>query len=307
MLQIYVKDHPCTQVPEKRSTKCLIVSDDHLFARLVARKLESWGHRTSVASTGTEAYERINTEPFRIIVIGADLPDMSSPELCRRIRALKRLPYIYVLICNSPGRDPRKQESQSSSFLAELEAGADDHLTLPYDPGELRLRIRNANRLLDLEDKLRERAGTDSLTGLINHASFRHYFRMILAQTRSAGGEGALMFVKVDNYQEVSGELGYDYAQHLIVGVSKALTRSIQDSILVAKVSDNEFCLLLQNTSWKSCVPIAETVAASTRSISIVIDDLAFQPRVSIGGVDFSADELSSDDILALDHIPYQA
>ena len=142
---------------------------------------------------------------------------------------------------------------------------------------------------------------------MINGASFRHYFRIILAQTRSAGGEGALMFVKVDNYQEVSGELGYDYAQHLIVGVSEALTRSIQDSVLVAKVSDDVFCLLLQNTSWKSCVPVAETVAASTRSISIADDDVAFQPRVSIGGVDFPVDDLSSDDILALDRIPYQA
>ena len=139
------EDIPCTQVPEKRSIKCLIVSDDRLFARLVTRKLERLDHRTSVASTGTEAYERINTEPFRIVIIGANLPDMSGPELCRRIRALKRHPYTYILICHSTGRDPRKHESRSGSFVAGLEAGADDHLTLPFDPAELRLRIRNAD------------------------------------------------------------------------------------------------------------------------------------------------------------------
>ena len=303
------EDIPCTQVPENWGTRhlSLIVSDDSLFARLVARKLESWGHRTSVASTGTKAYEQIETWPFRIVVICKNPPDMSGPELCRRIRALKGVPYTYVLIYNGTGRDPRNQESESDSIVAGLEAGADDHLTLPYDPGELRLRIRNANRLLNLEDELRERAGADSLTGLINGASFRQYFSMILAQTRSAGGEGALMFVKVDNYREVYGELGYDCAQQLIVGVSDALTRSVQDNILVAKVSDDEFCLLLQNTSWKNCIPIAETIDASTRSIVIAFDDLEFQPRVSIGGVDFPVDELSSDDILALDRIPFQA
>ena len=302
-------DISCAQVPEKRCAKhlSLIVSDDRLFARLVVRKLESWGHRTSVASTGTKAYEQFEIWPFRIVVISANLPDMSGPELCTRIRALKRLPYTYVLICNGARRDPRNRESEGDSIVAGLEAGADDHLTLPYDPNELRLRIRNADRMLNLEDELRERAGTDSLTGLINGASLRQYFRMILAQTRSAGGEGALMFVKVDNYREVSGKFGYDCAQQLIVGVSEALTRSIHDSILVAKVSDDEFCLLLHNTSWKNCIPIAETIDASIGNIVIIADDLEFQPRVSIGGVGFPADELSSDDIFTLGRIPYQA
>lgn len=277
----------------------LLVSDDILFSRLVKKKLESWGHETAVETTGTDAYERIKKEPFRVVITGWDLKGMSGPQLCKRIRALNRSQYTYIMIYTS--------RSDKDSMMAGLEAGTDDYLTRPYNAVELKLRFANCERLLNLEDELREGAGTDAATGVVNGASFRHFFRIILAETRRAESTGTLMFVRVNRYRDIFSEYGYGPTQTLMVEISKALNRSIRASDLVARLSDDEFCMLLQRTNWDLCIRVAEKVTSQMQNMSIIVNDTELRPDVSIASLNYPVEELSSDDILALpDRIPYQ-
>ena len=93
-------------------------------------------------------------------------------------------------------------------LMASLQAGADDYLILPLNPLELRLRVKNAKRLLNLEDELREGPGMDEMTGVVNYASFREFFRLTLADYRRVKRQGALMFVHIDGYHEAFAEHG---------------------------------------------------------------------------------------------------
>ncbi|MCH7887760.1 MAG: diguanylate cyclase [Proteobacteria bacterium] len=277
----------------------LLVSDNLLFSRLVKKKLESWGHETAVETTGTDAYERIKKEPFRVVITGWDLKGMSGPQLCKRIRALNRSQYTYLIIYTS--------RSDKDSMMAGLEAGTDDYLTRPYNAVELKLRFANCERLLNLEDELREGAGTDAATGVVNGASFRHFFRIILAETRRAESTGTLMFVRVNRYRDIFSEYGYGPALKLMVEISKALNRSIRASDLVARLSDDEFCLLLQRTHWDLCIRVAEKVTSQMQNMSIIVNDTELRPDVSIASLNYPVEKLSADDILALpDRIPYQ-
>ncbi len=279
--------------------KVLMVSDDELFARLAAHKLENWGHNCTIESSATDAFERIKKEPFRVVITGWDVPGMTGPDLCRKIRALNRDRYTYVIIYTS--------KSDKDSVMAGLEAGADDYLTRPFNAAELKLRITNGKRLLNLEDELREGAGTDSSTGLVNGASFRQFFRVVLAETIRLKMRGALMYVSVETYRETLTDYGYVPAQNTMTEISKALQRSTRDSDLVARVSDEEFCLLLQNTWWDQCIRVAEKVAAQIDNMSFLFEDVELRPKVRIGTVNYPVDELSSDDILALpDRIAYE-
>ncbi len=277
----------------------LLVSDDILFSRLVTKKLEKWGHETVVETTGTDAYERIKKEQFRVVITGWDLKGMSGPQLCKRIRALNRSQYTYIMIYTS--------RSDKDSMMAGLEAGTDDYLTRPYNAVELKLRFANCERLLNLEDELREGAGTDAATGVVNGASFRHFFRIILAETRRAESTGTLMFVRVNRYRDIFSEYGYGPTQTLMVEISKALNRSIRASDLVARLSDDEFCMLLQRTNWDLCIRVAEKVTFQMQNMSIIVNDTELRPDVSIASLNYPVEKLSSDDILALpDRIPYQ-
>jgi diguanylate cyclase (GGDEF)-like protein len=279
--------------------KALIVSDDLLFARLVVKRLESWGYEAETVATGSEAHDRLKKEPFRIILMGWDLQGVSGLELTRSIRKLKRSRYSYIIISTN--------DKSKDIMMAAYEAGADDFLDRPLNSVELKLKMANAKRLLDLEDELRDGAGTDASTGLVNLASFRQFFRVVLAETRRLEEKGVLMYVTVNDFKQVYEEHGYNPAETLMVGVSRALNTITRGSDLVSRIKDDEFCMLLQNTWWDRCKPVGDKVMEKMRNMSLYLEDFELHPTVTIGTVDYPAEDASSEDILATtDRIPFE-
>ncbi len=287
--------------------KVLVASNDRLFARLTSKKLESWGHRVTATYDGNEAFDQIKREPYRIVIADWDLPGINGPELCLKIRKLKRVRYTYLIVYEK-AHDAADRNADKDQLMAGLQAGADDYLSRPFNPLELQLRLKNAKRLLNLEDELREGPGTDTMTGVVNKSSFRQFFRVILAETERSKARGALMFVRVDNFQDGFAAHGYGPMQKLMVEVAKILERTRRDSDLVSKTSDDEFCLLLQNTYWDKCEGVAEKIMLQTRNLSVIMDDIELRAEVSVSTVNFPIDKLSSDEVLASpDRIPYQS
>ncbi|MFQ5958281.1 MAG: diguanylate cyclase domain-containing protein [Alphaproteobacteria bacterium] len=273
--------------------KILLVSDDRIFPHVVANKLEHWGHRVTVEETGSGAYERIRKEPFRVVITGWDLEGMTGPELCRAIRKLNRRRYTYVVMCSS--------RSDKQDMLAALQAGADDYLTRPFNAFEFKMRLKAGKRLLNLEDELRSGVGTDLLTGLINKSSFRQFFRVTLAEARRTDSHGSLMFVRVENYDEVLAQFGLAPTQRMMQEISNIVADAIRQSDYCARMSNDEFCLALQNTSWEQCLRVAETVNARIENMSIHLGDVALRPQIIISVVNYPVDDLSSDEIIDSD------
>jgi diguanylate cyclase (GGDEF)-like protein len=224
---------------------------------------------------------------------------MTGPELCRRIRELSRRRYTYVIVYTS--------RTDKDSMMACLEAGSDDYLTRPFNAAEFKARFENGERLLTLEDELREGAVTDAATGVAVNASLRHFFRIILADARRTETTGVLMFVRVVGYQDILSRHGYGPAQKLMVEIAKALGRSVRESDLVARMSDDEFCLLLQRTNWDLCSRVAKKVSARMLNMSIVVDDVELRPEVSISSLTYPVEGLSGEEILTrADRTPYE-
>lgn len=280
--------------------KILIVDGDQLFARLLRTKLEKWGHVVHVENDGAAAYERIRREPFRMVFLDWDLPGINGDDLCRRIRELKRPRYTYIIFYTA--------KSDKDSLVAGLEAGADDYLIKPLNIVELRLRMKNGKRLLNLEDELREGAGTDSATGVVNGASFRQFFRVALAEAKRTDARGVLMFVTVENYDQVYEDAGVGPANSLMAAVARMLCRNVRESDLVSRFAKNQFCVMLQNTYWDKCLPVVQKIESLAKNISLVVDDASYSPRVSLAVVDYPQGEAGFDAILTeRPRIPYAA
>jgi diguanylate cyclase (GGDEF)-like protein len=270
--------------------KILIADSDPLFSRLLKAKLEKWGHSVFVEHDGKAAQQRIAKEPFRMVVLEWDLPGVSGPELCKYIRSLKRARYTYTIFYTD--------KTDKDSLMACLEAGADDYLTKPLNSVELRLRMRAGKRLLNQEDVLREGPGNDQSTGVVNGASFREFFRVILAENRRAQGNGTLMFVTITNYAEALSHFGYNPSESMMAEVAKLLLRVTRMSDLVARLSENTFCILLSHTFWDKCAPVAEKIEAQAQGISVIVDDEHLRPEVAVSAVNFPQDDMSYEDIL---------
>jgi sigma-B regulation protein RsbU (phosphoserine phosphatase) len=136
--------------PYNSASLCVLVVDDQAMQRLIVRRtLQKLGHRVVEASCGESALEILRREPVDMVISDWVMEGINGVELCRLLRGLNDLPYIYFILMSS--RDTRED------LLAGLKAGADDFLRKPLDFDELALRIRSGKRLLDLQSSLNER------------------------------------------------------------------------------------------------------------------------------------------------------
>ncbi len=279
--------------------RILIVDDDILFTRLVKTRLESWGNTVSILSSGEEAYQRIRTEPIRVVIIDSELEGIDGPQMCERVRQLERSRYIYIIVF---GETPEKDR-----MIAALKAGADDYLVKPFNPIELRLRLRNAKRLLNLEDELREGGGTDAVTGLVNLASFSLFFSVVLAESRRTNTTGALMFVEVPDFQSIFEANGYIPAHTLMSEIGRIMRRSVRASDVVARVDDDLFCVLLQNTFWDKCQPLAEKFLERVQNSVIFVEEMEIRPKINIATTNFPISDMPAGEIIQYgERIPFE-
>src|SRR5258708_34267342 len=76
------------------------------------------------------------------------MPGVDGPAVIRVVRSEEGMPYVHMILLTS--------RQSKDDLIAGLEAGADDYLTKPFPPEELRARLHTGERSLQLEDKLVE-------------------------------------------------------------------------------------------------------------------------------------------------------
>lgn len=127
--------------------KILIAEDESIPRRLLQATLMKRGHEVISACDGAEAWALLErADAPRLAIIDWLMPGVDGVEICRRVRAHQTTQYTYLILLTSRGRQ--------EDIIAGLEAGADDYLTKPFDPQELHVRLRNGQRILDLQTAL---------------------------------------------------------------------------------------------------------------------------------------------------------
>ena len=117
-------------------TRLLVVEDEPGIAFALETDLRSEGYEVEVVTTGDEAATRARSEPFDLVLLDVMLPGKDGFEVCREIRRAGIKTPIILLTA----------KSQEAEKVMGLELGADDYVTKPFSPRELRARIKAALR-----------------------------------------------------------------------------------------------------------------------------------------------------------------
>ena len=125
--------------------RVLVVDDDPVTTEIIVENLRHFGYDVTAASNGREAFDLVRTGQFHLVVSDWQMPEMSGLELCREIRKRSWAGYIYVILLTSRGG--------VENVVSGLNAGADDFLTKPFQPDELRMRLHTGQRILALESR----------------------------------------------------------------------------------------------------------------------------------------------------------
>lgn len=125
----------------------LIAEDDVTTQTLLQAIISKWGYKVITAADGVEAWDILKEETFpSIAVLDWMMPGMAGIEVCRRVKELERTNPAYLILLT--GRDSKADISSG------LEAGASDYITKPFDANELRARLRVAERMVGLQERL---------------------------------------------------------------------------------------------------------------------------------------------------------
>ncbi len=112
------------------------------------------------------------------------------------------------------------------------------------------------------EAELRHLADHDSLTGLLNRRSFRSRLDRYVSFSARYGGQGAVMIIDIDGLKEVNDRLGHQPGDNLIRNVAEILRERVRTTDLVARLSGDEFAVLMPQTDTGGALQLGEDLRA---------------------------------------------
>ena len=117
-------------------SRLLVVEDEPGIAFALDADLQSEGYEVTLATTGDEALRAARAETFDLVLLDVMLPGKDGFEVCRELRRSGFKAPILMLTA----------KAQEAEKVMGLELGADDYITKPFSPRELRARIKAALR-----------------------------------------------------------------------------------------------------------------------------------------------------------------
>src|SRR5579885_544556 len=127
--------------------RILLAEDDLIPRRMLQAALTGWGHEVVAVADGLAAWDALR-EPTgpKLAILDWMMPGLDGPEVCRRLRELPTQEPVYVILLTGRGA--------KTDIVAGLEAGASDYVTKPFEPEELRARVRVGEQVLGLQAQL---------------------------------------------------------------------------------------------------------------------------------------------------------
>ncbi len=129
----------------------LIAEDDEATRSVLAAQLRKLEYAVLEAADGAEAWDIFQRESPAVVITDWMMPEINGPELCRRIRAMNRREYTYLMILTAVDKQ--------RGYVEGMKAGADDFVTKPADFLELTVRLRVARRILALQREMQHLEG----------------------------------------------------------------------------------------------------------------------------------------------------
>ena len=263
--------------------KILIAEDDLVTRRMLQAYLEKWGYEVVTVSDGQQAWQLLQSDNApRLAVLDWMMPGLDGTSVCREVRRNNVQPYIYLILLTARG--------YQEDVIMGLEAGADEYLTKPFDPYELRARLRAGARIVELQDSLiqardalRELAMHDPLTQLLNR---RATMDALLGELNRCGREGkplTAMMVDLDHFKSVNDRYGHAAGDAVLCEVSRRLKISSRTYDVVGRIGGEEFLIVAPGCGAAQGVAQAERLRELVGTQPIIFKDLSVNVTISVG------------------------
>ena len=141
---------------------------------------------------------------------------------------------------------------------ATVRAVAFDYVKTPVDNQELIIRVKNMLKIKELRDKLRTLSTTDELTGLHNRKYLLERMEQEISRSKRYGNALSVLLFDLDFFKVVNDIYGYEWGDVLLRSIADKLKQLIRKEDILTRYGDEEFIVVLPNTSEDNAFLFAE-------------------------------------------------
>lgn len=213
-----------------------LIEPSRTVQRIITGAIERWGHEVQCFVDGPQALGYLQADSdVRGVISSIELASYSAMQLVRDARALTGTQRpLYILIMSS--------SDKRSKMIEALENGADDFISKPPAPEELRARLRAADRITSMQAELVHYATKDFLTGVLNRRAFVEAAAKSL-QWASHGYRFSILLCDLDKFKAVNDNYGHDAGDLVLQKFSDAARAT---GLTVGRLGGEEFALLVE-------------------------------------------------------------
>ncbi len=121
------------QSPSIPAGSLLIVDDNSVNRIVLSRYISKLGYQATLAENGRQALEKLQTEPFDLVLLDVQMPEMDGYQVLEQLKADTHLRDIPVIMISAV--------DELESVVKCIELGAQDYLPKQFDPVLLNARI----------------------------------------------------------------------------------------------------------------------------------------------------------------------
>jgi two-component system, cell cycle response regulator len=265
--------------------KILLADDDPVSRRLMERMLQRGGYEVITVENGREAARELTAAGGpRLALIDWMMPELDGPAVCREVRSRIDGAYVYILLLTS------KQSSED--IVKGLQAEADDYLTKPCHPAELKARLHTGRRILQLEDKLVEaredmrfKATHDALTSLWDRGAILALLRSELSRSKREHSSVSVLLCDIDHFKQVNDVHGHQVGDEVLEEVSTRLLDAVRPYDAVGRYGGEEFLIVLNGCSAEDLEGRAEQARKAICGRVFSTSDGSIVVSMSIGAI----------------------
>lgn len=217
-----------------------------------------------------------------VVLVGTDFDSEDGGRtICRKLKSRPSTRHISViLVC---GRHETLVATDGTDGLP------DEVVLRPLHVEEALLRLRSIVRLRRYSAELMEASRLDPLTSVFTRAHLLERLRHELARAERYGRSLALLLVDLDAFASINTSLGATRGDQVLREVARALISRVRGVDLVARAGDDEFAVVLPETSLLVARPVAERLRAAVNSV--LIEGKPVRCSIGIAGVPHPAIE----------------
>jgi two-component system cell cycle response regulator len=253
-----------------------LVEPSRTVQRIVTGIIEPWGHEVRTFMDAPEALACLRAErDVCVLITSAELVSTSGVQLVSDARALAgaQRPLYIVLMSSS---------DQRSKMIQALENGADDFISKPPAPEELRARLRAGERITSMQAELITLATIDSLTGLLTRRAFVAAAERMVERA-AAGRHFSVLICDLDKFKAVNDTYGHETGDLVLRKVSEEL-RAIDAP--AGRLGGEEVALLTDG-HLDDAVDLAERFRESVSNLAIRVGNRTIGVTCSIGAAEW--------------------